>query len=84
MDQILQEIDRERKARENEIDRERKAREQEIRRMKEKDERNEREIADLRNKLSQASLTPQVNQNVTCFYFVISLNTFPTCLLIIF
>ena len=66
MEKIRQEIDREREARESEIDRERQEREKEMRRMKEKEEQNEREIADLRNKLSQASLkkTPQVNQNL--------------------
>ncbi len=46
-----------------EIDIERQEREKEIRRMKEKEEQNEREIADLRKKLSEASLT-QVNKNL--------------------
>ena len=44
-----------------EIDRERKEKENAMRRMKQKEEQNEREIADLRDKLSRASLTPQVN-----------------------
>jgi hypothetical protein len=73
------EIDRERRARENEIrlmkeqsERERKEKENALRQMREKEEQNEREIADLRNKLSRASLTPQVNQNVTSFFKAIS------------
>jgi transcription elongation GreA/GreB family factor len=57
------------------LERERKEKENALRRMREKDEQNEREMADLRNKLSRASLMktppppplpspPQVNQNV--------------------
>ena len=58
-----------------EIDRERKEKENAMRRMKQKEEQlererkeNEREIADLRDKLSRASVsTPQVNT----FHFLI-------------
>ncbi len=101
---MRQEVDRERRARENEIrrmreqserermekenaiqlmlyevnqkdeqlERERKGKENALRLMREKDEKNAREIADLRNKLSQASLMtpPKVNQNfLHSFYF---------------
>ena len=100
---MRQEVDRERRARENEIrrmreqserermekenaiqlmlyevnqkdeqlERERKEKENALRRMREKEEQNEREIADLRNKLSQASLMtpPQVNQICDNFLF---------------
>jgi hypothetical protein len=57
-------IDRERRKRENEVERERQEREKEIHLMREQNEQNEREIADLKNKLSQASLMPpEVNKN---------------------
>ena len=73
---MRQEVDRERRARENEIrrmreqsERERMEKENAIQLMlyevNQKDEQLERErkeIADLRDKLSRASLTPQVNQ----------------------
>ena len=75
---MRQEIDRERKARESAIDRERQEREREIRLVKEKEEQNAREIADLRNKLSQASLMtpPQVNQNANIFLFLLYYSKF--------
>ena len=55
------EIDRERKEREKEIDRERKERENEKRQMREQLERERKENAELRDKLSRATLAPQVN-----------------------
>ncbi len=63
---IRQDMDRERLEIENEIVREQKERENELRQMREQYERErmekDREIADLRDKLSRAaSLTPQVN-----------------------
>ena len=58
-------MDRERLKIENEIARERKERENELRQMREQNERvqmeKDREIAELRNQLSRASLAPQVN-----------------------
>ena len=71
MADIRQEIDRERKERENEIDRERKERENEKRQMREQLERERKDNADLRDKLSRASLTPQVNT----FHFLIRFHT---------
>ncbi len=50
---------------------ERKAREKEVLLMREKEEQNEREIADLRNKLSQASLIPQVNLKCDTFFILL-------------
>ena len=68
--EIRREVDRERKEREEELrrmreqtERERMEKENALRQMKQKEEQNEREIADLRDKLSRAaSLTPQVNK----------------------
>ena len=54
-------MDRERQKIENEIARERKERENELRQMREQLERERMENADLRDKLSRASLAPQVN-----------------------
>ena len=71
MEKIRRKIDRERRKRESEIDQERQEREKEMRRMREKDEQNEREIADLRNKLSQASLmTPTQVNHITRSFFL--------------
>ena len=54
-----------------EIDRERKERENEKRQMREQLERERKDDADLRDKLSRASLTPQVNT----FHFLIRFHT---------
>jgi hypothetical protein len=69
---MRQENEREQRKRENEMrlmkeqsKRELKEKENALRLMKEKEAQTEREIADLRNKLFQASLmAPQVNQNL--------------------
>ena len=71
-------MDRERIEIENESARERKERENELRQMREQYERErmekDREIADLRDKLSRASLTPQVNT----FHVLIRFHTLPS------
>ena len=70
--EIENEIARGRKEIENDIARERKERENEIRQMREQLERERKDNADLRDKLSRASLTPQVNK----FHFLIRLVLF--------